>query len=49
MYNQAANDALRGDRKALDAYLDRYCRAPATHADYLELIGIKRLLALHEY
>ena len=49
MYNQAANDAARGDRKALDAYLDRFCRNPATHADYLELIGIKRLLALHEY
>ncbi len=37
------------DRAALDGFLDRYCRAPATHGDYLELIGIKRLLALHEY
>jgi glutaconate CoA-transferase, subunit A len=43
-YNQAA-----GDAEALTAYLDRYCRGPATHADYLEQIGIKRLLALHEY
>ena len=37
------------ERAALDEFLDRYCRVPATHADYLELIGIKRLLALHEY
>ncbi|CAN0017255.1 unnamed protein product [Phaeothamnion confervicola] len=37
------------ERAALDEFLDRYCRMPASHADYLELIGIKRLLALHEY
>lgn len=37
------------ERAALDGFLDRYCREPATHGDYLELIGIKRLLALHEY
>ncbi len=48
-YNDAANAAARGDRKSLDTYLDRYCRQPATHGDYLERIGIKRLLALHEY
>ena len=48
-YNDAANSAVRGDAKPLDAYLDRYCRKPATLADYLETIGIKRLLALHEY
>lgn len=33
----------------LAAFLAHYCREPATHADYLERIGIKRLLALHEY
>jgi glutaconate CoA-transferase, subunit A len=43
-YNQAA-----GDGAALRAYLDEYCRTPATHGDYLERIGIKRLLALYEY
>lgn len=43
------NDAAGGDAKALNAYLDRFCRTPATHADYLEQIGIKRLLGLHEY
>lgn len=48
-YNDAAGSAAGGDGKALAAFLDRYCRAPATHADYLELIGIKRLLSLHEY
>jgi glutaconate CoA-transferase subunit A len=48
-YNQAAAAADADDAKALTAYLDRYCRRPATHADYLEQIGIKRLLALHEF
>jgi glutaconate CoA-transferase subunit A len=48
-YNAAANSAERGDSGPLDAYLDRYCREPATLGDYLERIGIKRLLALHEY
>lgn len=49
LYSDAANRAAAGDRKSLDDYLDRYCRNPATHSDYLELIGIKRLLELHEY
>ncbi|MBE3604893.1 CoA transferase subunit A [bacterium] len=48
-YADAAQSAAGGDRAALDGFLDRYCREPATHADYLERIGIKRLLALHEY
>jgi glutaconate CoA-transferase subunit A len=48
-YNDAANQAAVGSAEALRAYLDRYCRIPATHADYLEQIGIKPLLALHEY
>jgi glutaconate CoA-transferase subunit A len=51
------NDHLReyaeaagcGDPIALAAYLDRYCREPVTLGNYLERIGIKRLLALHEY
>ncbi len=33
----------------LDQFLTRYCREPGTHADYLERIGIKRLLGLYEY
>lgn len=48
-YNDAANAAARGDPQALENYLERYCRAPATLGDYLERIGVKRLLALHEY
>jgi len=48
-YNDAANSAARGDSGPLDAYLDRYCRGPAALGDYLERVGIKRLLALHEY
>jgi len=49
LYYGAANDAAGGDSLALEAYLERYCRTPATHADYLEQIGIKRLIALGEY
>lgn len=30
-------------------FLTYYCREPETHGDYLERIGIKRLLALNEY
>lgn len=48
-YLDASTAAAGGDAAALDAYLDRYCREPATHADYLEQIGIRRLLELHEY
>jgi glutaconate CoA-transferase subunit A len=48
-YNDAANSAARGNSELLDAYLNRYCREPATLGDYLERVGIKRLLALHEY
>ncbi len=41
--------AERDDGAGLPAFLGHYCREPATHADYLERIGIKRLLSLHEY
>ena len=34
---------------ALDAHLDRLYREPHDHADYLERIGIRRLLELNEY
>jgi glutaconate CoA-transferase, subunit A len=49
IYSDAAGRMAAGEGNALDGWLDRYCRKPATHADYLELIGIKRLLELHEY
>lgn len=49
LYNEATGDAASGKRGAIDQYLDRYCREPATHGDYLEQVGIKRLIELHEY
>ncbi len=48
-YLDASTAAAKGDPAALHAYFARYCREPVTHADYLEQIGIKRLLELHEY
>ena len=48
-YLDASTAAAKGDPAALRAYFARYCREPATHADYLEQIGIRRLLELHEY
>ncbi|HMM74739.1 MAG TPA: CoA-transferase [Gammaproteobacteria bacterium] len=45
----ATRAAERGERAALEAWLDRWCREPATHLDYLERVGLRRLLALHEY
>jgi glutaconate CoA-transferase subunit A len=48
-YLQVAEKAAGGDRVALEEYLDRHCRRPASLAEYLETIGVKRLLELHEY
>jgi glutaconate CoA-transferase, subunit A len=48
-YVQAAEKAAGGDRAALEEYLDRHCHKPEGLADYLETIGMKRLLELHEY
>jgi len=48
-YVEAATAAAQEDRpEALARYLAHYCREPATHGDYLERVGIKRLLALYE-
>ena len=41
--------AKKGDRKPFEQYLKKYILDPATHEDYLEVVGIKRLLKLHEY
>lgn len=41
--------AERDERDALEHWLDHWCRKPATHTDYLERVGLARLLALHEY
>lgn len=34
---------------ALTGFIQHYCREPASHGDYLERIGIQRLLGLYEY
>jgi glutaconate CoA-transferase, subunit A len=41
--------AKSGDRTELDAYLRRFVLEPEDHAQYLERVGIRRLLALNEY
>jgi len=50
MYVEAATAAAQENRpEALAYYLAHYCREPATHGDYLERVGIKKLLSLYEY
>jgi glutaconate CoA-transferase subunit A len=41
--------AKNGDRKPIEAYLTKYVFEPKTQEDYLETIGIRRLISLHEY
>jgi glutaconate CoA-transferase, subunit A len=41
--------ARQGDRSPFEAYLDRFVRKPTEHVEYLEAIGLRRLLGLHEY
>jgi glutaconate CoA-transferase, subunit A len=41
--------ARSGDRRPFEAYLDRYIRQPVRHLEYLERIGLARLLSLDEY
>lgn len=48
-YLTAARAAVDVGRVALDGWLRQTCFEPETHGDYLELVGVKRLLALHEY
>ncbi len=48
-YLAAANAARKGDRAGFDAYLERYVTGPASHVDYLERIGVRRLLELGEW
>jgi glutaconate CoA-transferase subunit A len=45
-YAKAAQGAGRGDRAALDEYLERYVHGPKSHEDYLEAIGVRRLAEL---
>jgi glutaconate CoA-transferase subunit A len=48
-YLAAADAARKGDDTAFKAYLETYVTGPATHTDYLERIGIRRLLELEEW
>lgn len=48
LYLDAATRAAAGDGEGLTNYLNRYCREPESLGDYLERIGIKRLIDLHE-
>ena len=49
-YLEAATAAAKENRpEALDQYLEHYCREPESHGDYLERVGVKRLIALYEY
>lgn len=49
-YLEAATAAAQHNRpEALTEYLHHYCREPASLGDYLERVGIKRLLGLYEY
>ncbi|MGD0791607.1 MAG: CoA-transferase [Terriglobales bacterium] len=41
--------AKNGDRKPFEEYLQKYVLDPKTYEDYLEVIGIRRLISLHEY
>lgn len=41
--------AKRGDRGPFQAYLQKYILGPKSHEEYLEVIGVRRLIRLHEY
>lgn len=41
--------AERDDRAALERFLEHWCREPVDHVAYLERVGLRRLLGLHEY
>lgn len=50
LYVAAATDWLKsGSRGQLDEYLGSYVLEPADHVAYLERIGLRRLLSLHEF
>jgi glutaconate CoA-transferase subunit A len=48
-YLAAARAARGGDREPFAAYLERYITGPETHVDYLEAIGVRRLVELDEW
>jgi glutaconate CoA-transferase subunit A len=48
-YVGAATAARKGDAGPFEAYLDRYVTGPGSHVEYLEAIGVRRLLELEEW
>lgn len=48
-YLTAAAAARKGDRGPLDRYLERYVTRPTSHVEYLEAVGLGRLLELEEW
>lgn len=49
-YVAAANAyAKKDNRGPFQAYLQKYILGPESHLDYLEVVGIRRLLSLHEH
>lgn len=48
-YIAAAESARKGDRGPFELYLERYVTGPQSHEDYLEAVGIRRLLELEEW
>ena len=49
LYTKRYVEAAEAGGAALDDYLARFVTGPETHGDYLELVGVKQLLSLHEY
>ena len=41
--------AKDGNRAPLETYLETFVRGPSDHIEYLERVGLRRLLALNEY
>jgi glutaconate CoA-transferase subunit A len=48
-YITVANAARKGDRVAFEEFLETYVTGPASHVDYLEAVGLRRLLELEEW
>lgn len=47
--NAATTFLKQGDNNPFMAYLNKYVYWPQTHTDYLERVGIRRLISLYEY
>ena len=48
-YLAAANGGPQGDGPGLEDFLAQWCVKPASHAEYLQQVGMQRLLGLNEY